>query len=424
MKKYLIEGGHRLNGIVEISGAKNSALKLLAASIMGDGITKLSGIPRISDVQTMCEVLRNLGIGIVEERAGVFVIKPSNLKKYEAPYELVRRMRASILVMGPLLSRLGRARIAMPGGCNIGSRQIDLHLKGLECLGARFNLGHGYIDVNVNNGLKGSKVHLDFPSVGATENMMMAAVMADGRTIISNAAREPEICDLAAFLNSMGARIEGIGTSTISIEGVKDLHGTEYRVIPDRIETGTFIAAAAVTGGEILLKNVLIKNLEIVMSKYSHCGVQFISDGDDLRVISGSEINSTDISTLPYPGFPTDLQAISAAVLSLADGISIITENVFDNRFMYVDELNRMGANIKVRGHQAIITGVDKLSSAPVRATDLRAGAALSIAALSAEGVTEVCDIEHIERGYEDFEEKFNKIGANIKRVKSKEGAV
>jgi UDP-N-acetylglucosamine 1-carboxyvinyltransferase len=418
MRKYLIEGGHRLAGTVEISGAKNSALKLLAASIMGDGTTRLSGIPRILDVQTMCEVLVNLGIRIREDKNGDILINPSSLKKYEAPYELVRRMRASILVMGPLLSRLGRARIAMPGGCNIGSRQIDLHLKGLACLGAEFSLGHGYIDVNVNNGLKGSEVYLDFPSVGATENVLMAAVMAKGTTVVSNAAREPEICDLANFLNSMGARIEGIGTSTIQIEGVRELHGTEYRVIPDRVETGTFIAAAMITGSDMLIRNTQVKNLEIVISKYSHCGVEFKYAGDELRIVCSGRIKPTDISTLPYPGFPTDLQAISVALLSLAGGMSIITENVFDNRFMYVDELNRMGANIKVRGHQAVIIGVNKLSSAPVRATDLRAGAALSIAALAADGVTEISDIEHIERGYENFDEKLSIIGARIKRVK------
>jgi UDP-N-acetylglucosamine 1-carboxyvinyltransferase len=418
MRKYLIEGGHRLTGTVEISGAKNSALKLLAASIMGDGTTRLSGIPRISDVQTMCEVLGNLGIRIKEEKNGDILINPSSLKKYEAPYELVRRMRASILVMGPLLSRLGRARIAMPGGCNIGSRQIDLHLKGLACLGAEFSLGHGYIDVNANNGLRGGEVYLDFPSVGATENVLMAAVMAKGTTVVSNAAREPEICDLANFLNSMGAQIEGIGTSTIQIEGVKELHGTEYRVIPDRIETGTLITATVITGGDVLIKNTQAKNLEIVISKYSHCGVEFNYAGDELRVVCSGRIKPTDVSTLPYPGFPTDLQAISVALLSLADGVSVITENVFDNRFMYVDELNRMGANIKVKGHQAAIIGVEKLSSAPVRATDLRAGAALSIAALAAEGITEISDIEHIERGYENFDEKLSRLGARIKRVK------
>ncbi len=285
-------------------------------------------------------------------------------------------------------------------------------------MGAEFSLGHGYIDVNANSGLRGGEVYLDFPSVGATENVLMAAVMAKGTTVISNAAREPEICDLANFLNSMGAHIEGIGTSTIQVQGVKELHGTEYRVIPDRIETGTFIAAAVITGGDVLIKNAQVENLEIVISKYSHCGVEFNYRENELRVSCNGRIKPTDISTLPYPGFPTDLQSISVALLSLADGVSIITENVFDNRFMYVDELNRMGANIKVRGHQAVIIGVDRLSSAPVRATDLRAGAALSIAALAAEGFTEVSDVDHIERGYENFDEKLSRLGGRIKRAR------
>lgn len=425
MEKFIINGGKILSGKVKISGAKNSALKLMAASILADSKTILKNVPEIEDVNTMIDVLRTLGAGVdVDIENKVIEINPEGIDSYEAPYELVRKMRASILVAGPLLSKFGKVKVAIPGGCNIGSRQIDLHLKGFEDLGAEYSVEHGYINCHVDSNkaearLSGTIVNLDFPSRGATENIMMAACLARGQTIISNAAREPEIVDLACFLNSMGAEIQGSGTDRIIINGVKSLKGTDYEVMPDSIEAGTFVIAAGLCGDKVEIENARWKNLEVFYSKLKEIGVNIsVVDENSIRVDkSQKRYKTANISTLPYPGFPTDLQPIITVLLSIVPGISIVTENVFENRFMYVDELNRMGANIKIDGHRAVIKGVEKLSGAPVRSFDLRAGAAMVLAGLAAEGSTEISNIHHIKRGYEDFEEKLRSLGADIERV-------
>jgi UDP-N-acetylglucosamine 1-carboxyvinyltransferase len=425
MDKFIINGGKTLSGKVKISGAKNSALKLIAASILAEDKTTLSNIPKIEDVNIMIEVLRTLGAGVdVDLENSTIEIDPRTIGSYEAPYEIVRKMRASILVAGPLLSRFGRVKVAIPGGCNIGSRQIDLHLKGFEDMGARYSIEHGYINCSISrNGtgakLRGAIVTLDFPSRGATENIIMAGCLASGKTVINNAAREPEILDLVNFLKSMGADIQGAGTGCIEIKGVKKLDGTDYRVMPDSIEAGTFITAAALCGDKVEIENTRLGDLETFYSKLKEIGVNIsIVDKNNIRVdLPQQAYRPTNISTLPYPGFPTDLQPIITVLLSIVPGFSIVTENVFENRFMYVDELNRMGANIKIDGHHAVINGVEKLSGAPVTAFDIRAGAAVVLAALAAEGTTEVSSIYHIRRGYEDFEGKLRGLGADIKKA-------
>ena len=425
MEKFIIKGGHTLSGKVRISGAKNSALKIMAASILADSKTTLGNIPNIEDVSTMVEVLKTLGAKArANKKDNTLEIDPSGINSFEAPYELVRKMRASILVAGPLLARFGQVKVAIPGGCNIGSRQIDMHLKGFEDMGARYNVEHGYINCRArNNGpgarLKGAAINLDFPSRGATENIMMAASLASGRTVINNAAREPEITDLAKFLTLMGADIKGAGTDCITINGVKSLKGTEYEVMPDSIEAGTFAIAASLCGDGIEIENAAWMNLETFYLNLKEIGVKIeMVDENNIKISSQrARYRPTNISTLPHPGFPTDLQPMITVLLSLVSGISIITENVFENRFMYADELNRMGANIKIDGHHAVLKGVEKLSGAPVRAFDLRAGAAVVLAGLIAEGTTEVSDIYHIQRGYEDLEKKLRKLGADIKRV-------
>ncbi len=342
-------------------------------------------------------------------------VDANQLSTHETPYELVRKMRASILVMGPLLARLGRARVSLPGGCNIGSRPIDLLLKGFIALGAEVIMGHGYIEA-VASRLTGGRIYLDFPSVGATENIMMAACLAQGTTIIENAAAEPEIVDLANYLNAAGAQVRGAGTSLIRITGVQELKGTQHTVIPDRIEAGTFIAAAAITGGRVLITNVLVDHLKPIIAKFEEVGVKFLEQEDGLLVVGNTPLSATDIKTLPYPGFPTDMQAQVMAVLTVARGTSVITETIFENRFMHVDELKRMNANVKIEGRSAIIEGVTALTGAPVNATDLRAGAALVLAGLVAEGVTEIGNIHHIDRGYYNLVEKFKNLGADIWR--------
>ncbi|MCL5072529.1 MAG: UDP-N-acetylglucosamine 1-carboxyvinyltransferase [Actinobacteria bacterium] len=439
MKKYIIKGGKTLSGNVKISGAKNSALKLMAASILANSKVTLQNVPDIEDVITMAEVLKTLNAKVVfEPQKNSLEIDPLSINSFEAPYELVRKMRASVLVAGPLLSKFGRVKIAIPGGCNIGARQIDLHLKGFENLGAENYVEHGYINCAVsdvkmtsmsilnsveviNNGdrLKGAVINLDFPSRGATENLMMAACMAKGKTLINNAARETEIVDLANFLISMGAQIDGTGTDCIEINGVKALKGTEYRIMPDSIEAGTFIVAASLCGDEVVIEDAIWKNIEIFCLKLKEIGIDIESRSDNTIVVkrSANTLNPVYISTLPYPGFPTDLQPVIAVLLSVIPGISIITENVFENRFMYVDELNRMGANIKIDGHHAVIKGVNNLSGAPVKAFDLRAGAAMVLAGLAADGITEVSDIHHIQRGYENFESKLKGLGADISLI-------
>jgi UDP-N-acetylglucosamine 1-carboxyvinyltransferase len=414
MDRLLVTGGLRLSGEVPIGGAKNSALKLMAAALLAEGPTVLHNVPDIADCRTMVEVLERLGVR-VERQDHALVIDTSGPLGNETPYELVRRMRASILVLGPLLARQGRARVAMPGGCNIGRRKIDLHIRGLERMGAEFTYDHGYL-VGTASGLQGAVVNLDFPSVGATENLLMAAVAASGTTVIENAAREPEIQDLAAFLVAMGGRVEGVGTPTIEIEGVDVFHPAEHTVIPDRIEAGTFAIAGCVTGGEILLRGARADHLDLVLSKLDEAGARVGIDQAGVRVTMADRPRAVDLVTLPYPGFPTDLQSPIMALLATAEGTSIITENVFESRFMFVDELNRMGADIRTEGHHAVVRGMDRLFSAPVRALDIRAGAALVLAALGADGVTEIADVDHVDRGYEDLDGKLIALGAEVTR--------
>lgn len=416
MSKYIIEGGKELRGEVTVGGAKNAALKMMAATILTSEPCILQNVSRISDVETMIEVLNRLGVESHFGEDGTLTVHASGSLREEAPYDLVSQMRASIVVLGPLLARLGRARVAMPGGCNIGSRKIDLHLRGLRSLGANINTGHGYIEAEAKN-LRGTTIALDFPSVGATENILMASVLASGRTVIENAAREPEVIDLITFLNSMGARINGAGTTVIEIEGVEELKGTTHRVIPDRIEAGTFLIAGAVTGGEVVVKDANHDRLELVIEKLKQAGAQVSFFPDRIALSMSRRPRALDVSTLPYPGFPTDLQPLMATLLSLSEGISVVTENVFENRFLYIDELNRMGANIYLDGHHAVIRGVESLSGAPVRVSDLRAGAALVLAGLAAKGATEVEDIFHVERGYSDFDNKLRALGADITRA-------
>ncbi len=415
MDRLLITGGRRLSGAVDIGGAKNSALKLMAAALLTEGRTILRNVPDIADCRTMAEVLERLGAG-VERRDHELEIDASGPLGMETPYELVRRMRASILVLGPLLARHGRSRVAMPGGCNIGRRKIDLHVRGLERMGAEFSYDHGYLVANTKGPLRGAVISLDFPSVGATENLLMAAVAARGTTVIENAAREPEIQDLADFLTAMGGRINGIGTPTVEIEGVDAFVPTDHTVIPDRIEAGTFAVAACITGGDVLLRGARADHLDLPFAKLADAGARIAIEEGGIRVTMDGRARAADLVTLPYPGFPTDLQPPIMAMLATAEGTSILTENVFESRFMFVDELNRMGADIRTEGHHAVIRGVPKLFSAPVRALDLRAGAALIVAALGAEGVTEITDVGHVDRGYEDVDGKLASLGAELSR--------
>jgi len=416
--RLLVTGGPRLSGEVAIGGAKNSALKVMAAALLAEGSTEVHNVPDIADCRTMAEVLERLGAR-VERRDHALTIDASGPLLMETPYELVRRMRASILVLGPLLARTGRARVAMPGGCNIGRRKIDLHVRGLERMGAEFSYDHGYLVAEASGRLRGTIVSLDFPSVGATENLLMAAVAAAGTTVIENAAREPEIQDLAAFLTSMGARIAGVGTPTIEVEGVDAFRPTSHSVIPDRIEAGTFAIAACLTRGDVLLRGARADHLDLVLAKLDEVGARVAAEEAGVRVAMDGHPRSADLVTLPYPGFATDLQPPIMAMLATAEGTSIITENVFESRFMFVDELNRMGADIRTEGHHAVVRGVDRLSSAPVRALDLRAGAALILAALGADGVTEIFDVDHVDRGYEDIDAKLSALGAEVSRQPS-----
>ncbi|HHY41454.1 MAG TPA: UDP-N-acetylglucosamine 1-carboxyvinyltransferase [Thermoanaerobacterales bacterium] len=415
MSSIVIEGGRPLVGTVKISSAKNAVLPVLAASLLTESQCIIEDAPELEDVKVMIEVLKSLGARAQREGDSI-KITASEINSFEAPYDLVRKMRASFLVMGPLLARKGRARISMPGGCAIGSRPIDLHLKGFAALGAEIKLGHGYVEAKCKK-LTGSTIYLDFPSVGATENIMMAAALAEGQTTIENAAKEPEIIDIANFLNSMGAKIRGAGTDIIKIEGVKELSGISYTVIPDRIETGTFLVAGAITGGNILLENVVPEHLKPVIAKLIECGATITEEPEGLRVIGNGRPMASDVKTMPYPGFPTDMQAQIMAYLSTALGTSMVIETVFENRFMHVEELKRMGAKIKIEGRSAVIEGVEKLSGAPVKATDLRAGAALILAGLAAEGTTKVMNTYHIDRGYVNIVEKLQNLGASIKKV-------
>lgn len=412
MKSYLVEGPCRLEGTVGVGGAKNSVLKIMAASLMVPGEVVLERVPAITDVFLMADVLKRLGAG-VELNDGVMRIDASGDLLEETPYELVTKMRASIQVLGPLLARLGRARVAMPGGDAIGSRPIDLHLLGLKKMGAKFTSEHGYVE-GVADRLQGTRILLEFPSVGATENIIMAAVTAQGTTTIENAAREPDIQDLAAFLKGAGARIEGAGSPSIVIEGVDELSPVRHTIIPDRIETGTYAIAAAATGGDVTIVDCRPDHLELPLQKLEDAGAEVRRGDGEVRISMSRRPDALDLVTLPYPGFPTDLQPLMMVLLSHATGPSILTENVFEARFLFVDELNRMGSEIRVEGHHAVIRGVDALSGCPVKVPDIRAGAALVLGGLCAQGTTEIHDVWHIERGYEDFERKLTGIGAAL----------
>ncbi len=417
MDRLIINGGKKLNGTIRVSSAKNAVLPIIAASILSSTPGKLEEVPALEDVNTICEVLSCLGVVVEKTPNGTLCINSTKIDSCEAPYDLVRKMRASFLVMGPLLARKGNARISQPGGCAIGTRPIDIHLKGFEALGAKIEMGHGYIEASAPKGLKGERIYLDFPSVGATENIMMAASMAEGRTLLENPAQEPEIVDLANYLNVMGARVRGAGTNQIRIDGVKELKGVNHTVIPDRIEAGTFMVAAAMAGGDLRIDNVLVEHLNPLVAKLKEAGISIEEDINGVRVVSDGKIKAIDIKTLPYPGFPTDMQAQVMAMTTIASGTSIVTETVFENRFMHATELKRMGANIKIEGRSAVVEGVKKLTGCKVKATDLRAGAAMVLAGLVAEGTTEIGCVHHIDRGYEKLVEKLTSVGADIKRV-------
>ena len=416
MEKLIIQGGTPLQGRIRVSSAKNAVLPIIAATLLASTPSTLLEIPDLEDVHTICDVIASLGVKVTKDGENI-TFDASTISAVEAPYDLVRRMRASFLVMGPLLARKGEARIALPGGCAIGSRPIDLHLKAFEALGATITMGEDFVEAKAPEGLKGNLIYLDFPSVGATENVIMAATFAEGKTIIENAAEEPEIVDLATFLNSMGANIRGAGTDVIRIEGVKELKGAVHTVIPDRIEAGTYLIAAAMAGGNVYVENALSEHLKPVVAKLKEAGVTVEEDIDGIRVISDGNLKATDIKTLPYPGFPTDMQAQFMAMTTIAKGESTVMETVFENRFMHVGELQKMGASIEVDDRKAFVTGVDQLVGAEVEATDLRCGAALVCAGLAAKGVTKVGQLTHIDRGYDNLVTKLKGIGANIVRV-------
>jgi len=408
-----VRGSGPLEGTVAIEGAKNSVLKLMAASLICDGRFVLRNVPRIVDVEIMSDLLTSMGATVRRTEDHVLTIDVGDDITPEAPYELVERMRASIVVLGALLARNGYARVALPGGDNFGPRPIDMHIAGLEALGVRFDAAHGYIEARCDN-LVGTRVVLEFPSVGATENLLMAAVRAKGTTTIDNAAREPEIADLCAFLTRMGARIVGGGTSTIEIEGVDELAPVDHTVIPDRIEAGTFLAAVGVAGGEVTLQGARADHMDMLIRKLGEMGMRVSPSSDGLWVQAKGRLDAVDVSTLPYPGIATDYKPFFVAMLAVAEGVGIVTENLFSGRFRYVDELVRMGADIRTEGHHAVVRGRPRLSGAPVRAPDIRAGAALVIAALAADGETVVSDASHIARGYEDFAGKLRSVGADV----------
>jgi len=419
MEKFVVNGGYPLTGTVRIGGSKNAVLPVMAAALLTGEKCVIRGVPRLSDVTAMEDILESLGANVKwDKRAGSITIGAEGQLFPEASYELISKMRASFLIIGPLLARTGDVKIPLPGGCAIGARPVDLHLKGLSALGAEIEREHGYVRARAKK-LEGAKVYLDFPSVGATENIVMAAVLAKGQTILENCAVEPEIVDLANFLNSAGADIRGAGTDTIKVNGVKELKATDHTIIPDRIEAGTFMVAAAITHGDVTLTNVVADHLKPVIAKLKEANVSVSESGKGLRVCNenGAGTVASDIKTLPYPGFPTDMQAQFMAMLTTARGTSIVTETVFENRFMHVGELKRMGADIKIESRSAVLEGVKTLMGAQVKASDLRAGAALVLAALGAKGATEIDDIYHIDRGYFQIEQKLNGLGARIERV-------
>lgn len=417
MDKIIVEGGCPLSGEVKISGAKNAALPILISSLLVDGSCAYSNVPDLMDIESTINLLINLGVRVAKE-GNTVKIDAGGLNNYEAPYELVRKMRASILVLGPLVARLKKARVSLPGGCSIGARPINLHLKGLAALGAKVDLIHGYVEASADT-LKGAEIYFDTVTVTGTENLMMAAVLAQGTSLLRNAAREPEVVALADVLNKMGAKIEGIGTSVLKITGVESLKPVSVSIIPDRIEAGTFMVSAALTGSDIKIINCEPTHLESVIHKLRLTGSDITIEGNTVRVKGGEKISSIDIKTMPYPGFPTDMQAQFMVLMSVAKGFSVISETIFENRFIHVSELKRMGADIKISGDTAMITGVAKLMGAPVMATDLRASASLILAGLVASGKTEVNRVYHLDRGYEAIEKKFAALGAKIKRVKA-----
>ncbi len=421
MQKIVIEGGRPLSGTVYISGAKNSALPVLFATLLGNGPCHLKNIPPLRDIDTTLKLLKTLGAKVKRgfKKSSPVEINANGLHRLEAPYDLVKTMRASVLVMGPLLTKYQQARVSLPGGCAIGARPINLHLKAFELMGAKIDIEGGYVRAKAKQ-LHGARIYFETVTVTGTENVMMAAVLAKGQTVIENAAREPEVSDLTAMLIKMGAKIEGAGTDTITIEGVDSLKGCEHTIISDRIETGTFMMAPAMTGGSILIKNADPLMVEALRVKMEEVGIKISTEGDSIRVTGPKSLTATDITTAPYPGFATDFQAQFMAMMSLAQGTSVITENIFENRFMHAPELIRMGADIRIEGKTAVVKGIKKLSGAPVMASDLRASAALILAGLAADGITEVHRIYHIDRGYDHIEKKFRRLGAKIKRTKVK----
>ena len=420
MDKIVIEGGARLRGEVKVSGAKNAALPLLASSLLPSGASRFKNVPQLNDIATMLKLLARLGCEVEDGGRTVSLTPPASggkRREFEAPYELVKTMRASVLVLGPLVARYGKARVSLPGGCAIGARPIDQHLKGLQAMGAHVTLSHGYVECEAKR-LRGARIVLDIPTVTGCENLMMAAALARGVTVIENAAREPEVEELAQVLVKMGARIEGAGTQVIQIEGVDELHPIEHAILPDRIEAGTFLVAAAITRGDVLLRNARPDHLDAVIAKLREAGVHVAAEGDGLRVRHSGDLTGLDITTQPYPGFPTDMQAQLMVLCSLARGQSVIKEAIFENRYMHVPELSRMGAEIHVDGRIAVIRGVPRLSGATVMATDLRASACLVLAGLVARGTTEVLRVYHLDRGYERIEKKLRALGANIRRAR------
>jgi UDP-N-acetylglucosamine 1-carboxyvinyltransferase len=422
LEKIIVRGGNRLSGTVKVEGAKNAVLPVIAATLLAsDGNSVIRDVPTLSDVYTINEVLRYLNAEVTFKDNTV-TVNASRELSVEAPFEYVRKMRASVLVMGSLLARNGRARVALPGGCAIGSRPIDQHLKGFEAMGATVKVGNGFIEAEAAGGrLHGAKIYLDFPSVGATENIMMAATLAKGTTILENVAKEPEIVDLANFLNKMGAKVRGAGTGTIRIEGVDVLFGADHNIIPDRIEAGTFMVAAAITGGNVLVQGAVPEHSTSLIAKMEEMGVIFIEEAEGIRVLGPDKLKAVDIKTMPHPGFPTDMQSQMMALLLHANGTSVITETVFENRFMHVEEFRRMNADIKIEGRSVIMNGPSNLQGAEVAATDLRAAAALVLTGLVADGVTRVTELKHLDRGYVNFHQKLAGLGADIERVKEQE---
>ena len=418
MEQYVVKGGVPLRGEVSIGGAKNAALGILAAAIMTDETVTIENVPNVRDTRVLLQAIEGIGAKVKYIYNNTVQINGGSISDLNVEYEYIRKIRASYYLLGALLGKYKESNVALPGGCNIGSRPIDQHLKGFKALGAKVNIDHGVVSAKAEN-LVGGHIYFDVVTVGATINLMMASCMAEGETILENAAKEPHIVDVANFLNAMGANIKGAGTDVIRIKGVSRLHGCTYSIIPDQIEAGTFMMAAAATRGDIVIKDVIPKHLESITAKLLEMGCKLVEGDDWIRVIAEGEVGSTNVKTLPYPGFPTDMQPQIAVALALAKGSSMVTESIFENRFKYVDELNRMGAKIKVEGNTAYIEGVEKFTSAQLSAPDLRAGAALVIAALAADGISQIDDIEYIQRGYEDFEGKLSALGAIIAKVDS-----